>query len=139
MIYVSVKFNNTQENACSGLKFGEYLRNLRQSKNISIRQLAKLVNKTPTYLSDIENGYNKPPDKILLDAIIVALGVESISETRNSLYNLAAKERNDIPADIKDYLCGNDTVLLLIRKMKENSINDTMIMQLDRVLNGRED
>ena len=35
-------------------EFGKYLRSVRQAKGISIRQLAKEVDKTPTYLSDIE-------------------------------------------------------------------------------------
>lgn len=35
-------------------EFGQYLRSVRQAKKISIRQLAKAVSKTPTYISDIE-------------------------------------------------------------------------------------
>ena len=37
-------------------EFGQYLRSVRQAKKISIRQLAKAVSKTPTYISDIERG-----------------------------------------------------------------------------------
>ena len=43
-------------------KFGSYLRSVRQARKISIRQLAKEVKKTPTYISDIEKGNNKPPE-----------------------------------------------------------------------------
>ena len=39
-------------------EFGQYLRSVRQAKKISIRQLAKAVSKTPTYISDIEKCNN---------------------------------------------------------------------------------
>ena len=58
------------------VEFGQYLRSVRQSKKISIRQLAKAVSKTPTYISDIEKGNNKPPERELLDRIIAALQLE---------------------------------------------------------------
>ena len=73
-------------------EFGQYLRSVRQAKKISIRQLAKAVNKTPTYISDIEKGNNKPPERELLDRIITALQLEEFPDIRNRLYDLAAKE-----------------------------------------------
>lgn len=101
-------------------KFGQYLRSVRVMKKISIRQLAKAVNKTPTYISDIERGNNKPPERKLLDKIILALQLTNFPDIKNNLYDLAAKERNDVPADIKDYLMKNKSVLKIIRKAKES-------------------
>ena len=100
-------------------RFGQYLRSVRQAKKISIRQLAKEVSKTPTYISDIEKGNNKPPDRELLDRIIAALYVEEFPDIRNRLYDLAAKERKDVPADIKEYLMENESILKIIRMAKE--------------------
>ena len=93
-------------------EFGQYLRSVRQAKKISIRQLAKAVSKTPTYISDIEKGNNKPPERELLDRII--------ADIRNRLYDLAAKERKDVPADIKEYLMENESILKIIRTAKES-------------------
>lgn len=101
-------------------KFGQYLRSVRVMKKISIRQLAKAVNKTPTYISDIERGNNNPPERKLLDKIILALQLTNFPDIKNNLYDLAAKERNDVPADIKDYLMKNKSVLKIIRKAKES-------------------
>ena len=111
--------------------FGKYLRAIREAKKISIRQLAKKVNKTPTYISDIENGNNKPPEKKLLDDIIISLEIESYSSSiKNNLYDLAARERNDIPADIKDYIMGNETLLKIIRCTKDKPNNQQIWSQL---------
>lgn len=101
-------------------EFGQYLRSVRQAKKISIRQLAKAVNKTPTYISDIEKGNNKPPERELLDRIITALQLEEFPDIRNRLYDLAAKERKDVPADIKEYLMENESILKIIRMAKES-------------------
>ncbi len=101
-------------------EFGQYLRSVRQEKKISIRQLAKAVSKTPTYISDIEKGNNKPPERELLDRIIEELHLEEFPDIRNRLYDLAAKERKDVPADIKEYLMENESILKIIRTAKES-------------------
>lgn len=101
-------------------EFGQYLRSVRQAKKISIRQLAKAVNKTPTYISDIEKGNNKPPESELLDKIIATLQLADLPNVKNNLYDLAAKERKDVPADIKEYLMKNESILKIIRTAKES-------------------
>ena len=101
-------------------EFGQYLRSVRQAKRISIRQLAKAVSKTPTYISDIEKSNNKPPERELLDRIIATLHLEEFPDIRNKLYDLAAKERKDVPADIKEYLMENESILKIIRSAKES-------------------
>lgn len=108
--------NLKMENA----EFGQYLRSVRQAKKISIRQLAKAVSKTPTYISDIEKGNNKPPERELLDRIIAELHLGEFPDIRNKLYDLAAKERKDVPADIKEYLMKNESILKIIRTAKES-------------------
>lgn len=111
-----LNLNLKMENA----EFGQYLRSVRQAKKISIRQLAKAVSKTPTYISDIEKGNNKPPERELLDRIIAELHLEEFPDIRNRLYDLAAKERKDVPADIKEYLMENESILKIIRTAKES-------------------
>lgn len=101
-------------------QFGAYLRCVRQAKQISIRQMAKAVNKTAAYLSDIENGNNKPPDKELLEMMIGVLQLEGHPAIREHLFDLAARERNDIPADVKEYVIQNKTLLKILRAAMEN-------------------
>ena len=118
--------------------FGNYLRTVRQAKGISIRQLAKEVHKTPTYLSDIENGHNKPPEKELLVIIIQKLNLDDFPNVKTALFDLAAKDRNDIPADIKEHMLNNKLLFDLIRKMKACSNEDDVIMCVQNLLNEQE-
>ena len=108
-------------------EFGKYLRAVREAKGISIRQLAKAVDKTPTYISDIEKKNNKPPEKKLLDDIILNLNLEDYSpKIKNTLYDLAAIGREDVPADIKDYIMNTPKLLAVIRTTKDKP-NDQQI------------
>lgn len=115
-------------------EFGKYLRSVRQAKGISIRQLAKEVDKTPTYLSDIENGHNKPPEKELLETIIQKLNLDDSPRVKFTLFDLAAKERNDIPADVKDYIMSNQTLLKIIRTAKDRPNSEQIWSQIAKTI-----
>lgn len=108
--------------------FGPYLRAVRRARNISVRQLAKAVGKTPTYLSDIEQQNNKPPEKDLLDRIIRELELDDYPKVKTKLYDLAAMERNDVPADIKEYIINNRYLIQLIRNAKDRP-NDELLWE----------
>lgn len=115
-------------------EFGKYLRSVRQAKGISIRQLAKEVDKTPTYLSDIENGHNKPPEKELLETIIQKLNLDDFPKVKATLFDLAARERNDIPADVKDYIMSNQTLLKIIRTAKDRPNSEQIWSQIAKTI-----
>lgn len=112
--------------------FGSYLRAVRQARKISVRQLAKAVGKTPTYLSDIEQRNNKPPEKDLLEKIIRKLNLDEHPEVRTKLYDLAAMERNDVPADIKEYIMENKNLINLIRNTKDRPNSDLIWKQISQ-------
>lgn len=102
------------------MTFGEYMREVRKAQKIKLRELAKAVNKTPTYISDIENGNNRPPDKELLDAILSALKVNEFPQLCGKLYDLAAFGRGDIPADVKAFVIENPDAILILRSLQSN-------------------
>ena len=102
------------------MSFGQTIRKIRLSKGISQEKFADMCELHRTYISDIEKGNNKPPERELLDRIIAALHLEEFPDIRNKLYDLAAKERKDVPADIKEYLMENESILKIIRTAKES-------------------
>ena len=135
---IDIKFVDLDSLEYEDFEFGKYLRSVRKAKGISIRQLAKEVDKTPTYLSDIENGHNKPPEKELLETIIQKLNLDDFPNVKTALFDLAAKDRNDIPADIKEHMLNNKPLFDLIRKMKTCSNEDDVIMCVQNLLNEQE-
>lgn len=134
----SIKTFDLESLEYKNYSFGNYLRIIRQEKGVSIRQLAKEVHKTPTYLSDIENGNNKPPEKELLEVIIQKLKLDDFPNVKNALFDLAAKDRNDIPADVKEHMLNNRLLFDLIRKIKACSNENDVIMCIQNLLNEQE-
>ena len=113
---------NIMDLPATEFSFGSYLRALRTAKKVSIRELAKSVKKTPTYISDIERGNNKPPDEELLNDIIVSLNLgANTSKIKNQLFDLAAKERGVVSADIADFIMQDDDIRNVIRLVKTDT------------------
>lgn len=54
---------------------GEYIRRVRDERDISLREIARQIGCTPPFLSDIELGRRHPSDKVLVQ-IAKALGVK---------------------------------------------------------------
>lgn len=99
-----------------GYSFGQALRYIRRAQGISLRRVASAVNKTPTYLSDIERGNNRPPEFTLLKELIKALSMEQApASIRDYLYDLAAKERGEVSSDITEYIMSQTELRKLIR------------------------
>ena len=95
--------------------FGQSLRHVRKEQKLTIRKVANEVNKTPTYISDIERGNNKPPEKELMEKIFNALKLQE-TEIKCYLYDLAARERGGAPADMIDYIMGHNNLRRAIRE-----------------------
>ena len=45
--------------------FGEQIRELREKKDLSVRELAKRIKVTPPFLSDVELGRRHPSEDVL--------------------------------------------------------------------------
>jgi transcriptional regulator with XRE-family HTH domain len=64
----------------SGEKFGEFVRRAREAKDIGLREMAKTVGVSPTYLSKVERDEFGPPaeDKVKAIAKIIDCDVDEL-------------------------------------------------------------
>jgi transcriptional regulator with XRE-family HTH domain len=56
--------------------FGETVKNLRIKAGIGLRELARIIDKSAGYLSDVENGRVPPPSEAIILEIAKALEVD---------------------------------------------------------------
>src|SRR3981081_1277588 len=65
--------HGTGEIGMSGEKFGEFVRRAREAKDIGLREMAKMIGVSPTYLSKVERDEFSPPaeDKVKAIAKII--------------------------------------------------------------------
>jgi transcriptional regulator with XRE-family HTH domain len=73
------------------LTFGEYIKNLRVEKRITLREFCRRINIDPSNWSKIERGVLQPPkSQIVLQEIAQTLGLTQKSEEWFTLMDLAA-------------------------------------------------
>ncbi len=60
----------------SGERFGEFVRREREAKDIGLRELAKMIGVSPTYLSKVERDEFAPPAEDKVKAIAQVIGCD---------------------------------------------------------------
>lgn len=78
-------------------RFGEFVRRRRQEKGLGLRQMAKLIGVSPTYLSKVERDEFSPPAEDKVKAIAQLLEVD-----QDELLALADKVDSELSAIIKE-------------------------------------
>ena len=97
------------------ITFGEYLTNKRKEKEMSLRMLARELDISATYLSDVEKNKRNALSNEKLQKLIEIL--ELNEEEQKELYDLAGKSKNTIPGDVEEFIKGNLQVIALLRDM----------------------
>lgn len=103
-----------------GKNFGGYLRSIRESREMTLKSLAKEVDMEANYLGEIERETRYPPNAALLERLMVALHVQHIESVFNTLYDLAAAGRQAVSPDIAPYIMESPHLRALIRRGKKN-------------------
>lgn len=101
--------------------FSMFLTRKKNSVLLNNSQLAKKANITSAYLGEILNNKKCPPDKKTQYALAKALELKY--EECLELFDLAAKERGEIPVDVYEYLLTHSSIVSELRKRmnRENS------------------
>jgi transcriptional regulator with XRE-family HTH domain len=94
--------------------FGNKLRRLRQEAGVGLRELARLVNKSPGYLSDVELERVPPPSQEVIIRIAIALDTD-----KNDLL-MAAKK---VDPELSDYVIKQPQAADFLRLAREKKFN----------------
>lgn len=94
--------------------FGEYLRQLIKGSGMTQHKFYTELGIRKPYFYDILSGRtNPPPYPLQLKAMEI---LQASDETREIFFDLAAKGRNELPADIAQYIVKNPDALKNIRE-----------------------
>lgn len=80
------------------MTYGLFIKEKREEAGIKAVEVARALDISNTYLSDVENGRRAPFKKERNDILVSLLKLNK--EDRALLYDLAAKELNECPQDI---------------------------------------
>ena len=95
--------------------FGKTLRNLRLEAEVGLRELARMINKSPGYLSDVENGLVPPPSEAVIIDIAEALRVD-----KKELLQAARK----VDPELSEYVADQPQAADFLREAKDKKFSE---------------
>ena len=93
------------------INFGEYIKEKRIEKKLSLRALGELIGLSAGYLLDIEKGRRSALSGDLLEKIIKELELDA-----RKAYDLAGESRGELPEDIVRIIKENPELIVYIRE-----------------------
>ena len=102
--------------------FGEYIKEKRQGLGMTLRGFAKDLGKSPSYVSDIENGNREPNEKELLNSIVRVLKLSEADSAK--LFDMAAAQKNELAQDVSEYVNENNLAKVALRTAKANGATE---------------
>jgi transcriptional regulator with XRE-family HTH domain len=117
--------------------FGEFIVAKRRQHDLTARELAIKLKISAVYLCDIEKGRKAAISDETLDSIRCIFDLNE-SETE-LLYDLAAKARNTVSADLPEYIMEKDIVRAALRTAKKNNITDKQWEDFIKRITKKED
>ena len=122
------------------MTFGEYLKQKRLDKEITLRGFAKLVDISPVYLCDLEKGRKAAPSMEVMQKMVSKLALNK--EESERFYDLAALEqtaKNPIPKDLNAFLKDNRVIVSALRTAKDLDATDEAWQDfIDKLRKSRE-
>jgi transcriptional regulator with XRE-family HTH domain len=104
--------------------FGKTLRRLRQDAQVGLRELARLVDKSPGYISDVEQDKVAPPSEEAIVEIANALRAD-----KNELLSAASK----LDPELSRYVASEPQAADFLRRAKEKGFGSEDWKKLDRL------
>jgi len=95
--------------------FGETVKNLRIKAGIGLRELARIIDKSAGYLSDVENGRVPPPSEAIILEIAKALEVD-----KSELLIVARK----VDPELSEYVAQQPQAADFLRMAKNQEFSD---------------
>jgi len=90
--------------------FGKTLRHLRLDAGVGLRELARLIDKSPGYISDVEQDNVSPPSEDVILRIAAALGVHQ---------SLLLKAAHKLDPELSRYVTEESHAADFLRKAKD--------------------
>lgn len=110
-------------------EFGKFIDEKRRGRaadggDIMLKDIAKAMEVTATYLSDIIKGRRNPPEMKLLEKITTVL--QLTPDEKAEMFDLAGRERDEAAPDLPGYIMDKDIphVRVALRRANDKKLGD---------------
>src|SRR6266567_1858963 len=99
-----------QSDALMQKTFGEFLKEKRLALDLSLREFARRIGMQPSNYCNVEADVLPPPPPDTLEKLSRALGLKRGTNGYETFHDLAAKGRDEIPADVERIVKENELI-----------------------------
>lgn len=97
--------------------FGDFIAKKRIEKGITLREMAKQLEVSAPFLSDVEKDRRNPFDNDRLEKVSLILHLDE--QDQALMYDLAGRKRNTVAPDLPDYIMERDYVSAALRTARD--------------------
>jgi choline kinase len=113
----------------SDTTFGGYIHRLRTDAGLGLRELARRLNISASYLNDIEKQKRDAPKAEIVNAIADNLGAD-----HDLILDLAGKSRKVVAADVSDMVQKSPETVALLRAIHDHNPSEENIKEIRETL-----
>ena len=115
--------------------FAAFLREKREDRDITLREMSRKLGVSAPFLSDVEKGRTAPLTKERLEQVAEILDLTD--EEKSQMYDLVGKQRNTIAPDLSDYVM-RDYVASALRTVRDLNAGEAEWLRFVEELKQRE-
>ena len=97
--------------------FGDFIAKKRIERSITLREMAKQLEVSAPFLSDVEKDRRNPFDNDRLEKVSAILNLDE--QEQSFMYDLAGRKRNTVAPDLPDYIMERDYVSAALRTARD--------------------
>lgn len=117
------------------LNFGDFIAKKREERQITLREMARRLEVSAPFLSDVEKDRRNPFDSDRLEKTAGILELDK--KERELMYDLAGKRRNSVAPDLPDYIMERDYVSAALRTARDLDAGEEEWLQFVEELKKR--
>lgn len=103
--------------------FGQFLKEKRLALDLSLREFARQVGVQPSNYCNVEAGVLPPPPAETLEKLAKALGLKKGAPDYETFHDLAARGRDEIPADVEQIVKENELIPAMLRTVEYEQLS----------------
>ncbi len=124
------------------IRFGDFIKSkrLNHPDELTLKEVSKMLGISLSFLSDVENNRRKPFDKDKIELFAEKLGLAK--EDKAAMFDLAARDRKEIPSDIEDIMMYGEIgemARFALRKSNTGEISEEDWKQFIRKMEKKKD